>query len=247
MKNNDLYNKINQQLDGDTPDILERIKSSNRFFVPVKQRPRKTYSFGLRTAFASFAVIFVILFTFVLTGENTDAIVASTITLDINPSIEITLDEFDNVINVRALNNDGNELIDRDLLYSEMTVDETIKLLINRAVYLGYISDEQNAILISVNNNNETERTRVINHLELRIDIEIRNNNINPDIIRDNVIDSIPNPNFTDEQLAIAYEITVAKVRLINSIINLDGDYTIIQLKDKHIWELVKIRSALLP
>lgn len=246
MKNNDLYNKINQNLDGDTPDILDRIKSSDRFFVPMKQRPRKSYSFGLRTTFASFAVIIAIIFAFVLTGQNTDAVVASTITLDINPSIEITLDEFDHVINVTALNNDGDELIERDVKYSEMTVEQAIKWLIDRAVHLGYISAERNAILISVNNNNEDERLRVINYLEQRIDIEIRNNNINPNIIRDNTTDSIPNPNFTDEQLAEAFRITVAKVRLINSIIELEEGYSFEELEKKPIWELVRIKADLL-
>lgn len=248
MKNKNLYNQINNSLDEDTPDVLSKIKASDTFFVPMKQQKRKGYSFGLRTTFASIAVIFILVFTLILSRGSNDLIVASTITIDINPSIEITLDEFDNVINVKALNNDGDVLIDKNINYSKLTVEQTIKILIDKAIELNYISNELNAVLISVQNANEDDRVRVINYVESRIAIEARNRNINQiNIIKDKIDELINNPDFTDEELSEIYHVTVAKIRLINSIIHLDSDYTIVQLKDKTIFELVRIRGNLLP
>ena len=60
----------------------------------------------------------------------------STITLDINPSIEINLNKNDKIINVKALNDDAKSIISDNL--KEKTLADTFEILISNLIQEGY-------------------------------------------------------------------------------------------------------------
>lgn len=246
MKKNDIHNKINQSLDLEAPDLLNKIKASDRFFIPVKKPREIKESYSLRFVLAGTIAIFVLLATFLLNSSPVDPVIASTITIDINPSIEITLDEDDKVINVRAINNDGNDIIDSALIYSRYNVDEVIALLIEKAVEKNYITEDNNVILVSVQNKNEEAKTRIINNIEVRVNLEAKKYITAVTIIKERLEEQAQQGNISEEQAASNYRITIAKLRLINSIIEEDDSYSIEDLKDLSVGRLYKLQQELL-
>ena len=86
------------------------------------------------------------------------------ISLDINPSIEISVNVFDRIISLKGVNNDGKILADLHN-YRNMKVDEGIKNVIHSAVQQGYIKAEiDNMVFMTLsskdaNKTNELDRT----------------------------------------------------------------------------------------
>ena len=97
-------------------------------------------------------------------SRATAPVIASTVILDINPSIEITFDDDDIVISVTALNNDGEEIVQSNIEYLGMTLDEVLEYLIERLADTGYILNtdgDSNVILIEVDSKNVTIQERI--------------------------------------------------------------------------------------
>ncbi len=66
----------------------------------------------------------------------------SYIDLDINPSVELTVNIYDRIIGVEALNEDGSMLI-RDMSLKHMKLDSGVSTLLNSAVEQGYLEVTQ--------------------------------------------------------------------------------------------------------
>ena len=80
-------------------------------------------------------------------NEDTDEKVASTITLDINPSIKLELDKDEYVINVISLNNSTKAIIEGD--YKGKKLNEAIEKITNNLINKGY-AEEKLIILVGV-------------------------------------------------------------------------------------------------
>ncbi len=81
------------------------------------------------------------------------------INIDINPSVEIVTNMFNKIIDVKALNKDGERIISQ-LDYANTSTEECMKLILDLAVLKGYMSpSDNNTIMITVTNvdNNNTE------------------------------------------------------------------------------------------
>ncbi|MTV49707.1 anti-sigma factor domain-containing protein [Heliobacillus mobilis] len=77
------------------------------------------------------------------------------VTIDINPSIELGLDENDLVISVRSLNQDAEKLLTQRQLQG-LHVEEAVALITDEAVKLGYLaSAKDNAVVIAVTGQNK--------------------------------------------------------------------------------------------
>ena len=250
MEKQDIKFRIKESFDERTPDILSKIKNSSEFRVPVKTKRSFSEYFSVKRLSYSLVSIFIIalLVTLVLSSGPSTPVVASTITLDINPSIQITLDEDDFVINITGLNDEGEAVVSRDIKYRGLTLDRAIELIIEEAHRRGYIVDttDENVILIKVDSNSEVIRTRVEAQLETKIATEVNKYAQLVRVIKER------NPNVTDEQLEtlvdIAREnhITVAKLLLIRRIIVLDDQYEVSELKNVSVRGLYQLEYSLL-
>ncbi len=83
----------------------------------------------------------------------------SYVSIDINPSIMLTINRFDRVIKVEGLNEDAKKLIENIKLYGVDIVLATEKIT-NKAVELGYLDKNlnDNVVLVSAYCNNEEKR-----------------------------------------------------------------------------------------
>ena len=81
----------------------------------------------------------------------------SYITVDINPSMEIVTNRFDRVLSVRALNDDGLQLL-KSGVYKNRKLNEAVGSIIESAINEGYIkSEEENAVILTVASLNEAK------------------------------------------------------------------------------------------
>ena len=103
--------------------------------------------------FAAAAAVLVLLIGGVVgfNGYNVAKTVAATISLDVNPSIEINTNAKDRVLSVNALNEDAETVIG-DMDFEGADLDVAVNALIGSLLRHGYLDEYKNSILVSVDN-----------------------------------------------------------------------------------------------
>ena len=113
-----------------------------------------------RNMVGSAAALFLIVAGVAGTYSYNNVLACSYVSLDINPSIEYTLNRQDKVVAVKGLNNDGQEIADELLSVRKTTLKEALKetkQLLTQKNYLKSGSSEDVLIDISANNSARTD------------------------------------------------------------------------------------------
>ena len=148
----------------------------------------------------------------------------STITLEINPSIEIKLNRNNKIVRIVPLNNDAKNIVKRNLYGKEL--DSAIAMIVDNVIDSSYIHGDEVPILIYATNNINNEY--ITNEFSRKFD----ERQIHATII---IIDNVTTE---DRQVAKKYNISIAKAAYINEIIKENSNITIETLKEKPIGEL---------
>ena len=149
----------------------------------------------------------------------------STITLDINPSIEINLDKNKRVKNIVALNDDAEEVISNDL--KGKSLGDTIEIIVTNLIDKGYVDDNNNLHVIL-----HTEGKVTNEDIAKQIEFEFGKKEIHTEII---IIDKITNE---DEKLAKEYNVSPAKIAYIKTIVKENESINVEVLANKSVSEL---------
>lgn len=157
---------------------------------------------------------------------NNNYKVTSKVGIDVNPSVELKINQKEKVLEVIANNEDGEKIIsDMDLKGSNINV--AVNALIGSMVKNGYINELANSILISVENNNnqkaESLRQEILNQINME-NISIISQTVNEE------------KELTD--LANQYNISLGKVKIIKQIMTNNNLLTFDQLAELSINEL---------
>ena len=212
------------------PDFDMNNLEKRKGMVLVKEESKKSKKglwIGLSTA-----VVAVCVCLFIGLGYfNNNMRVASTIGIDVNPSITVTVNKKEKVLDVTANNDDAKIILEgMDLAGSDINV--AINALIGSMVKNGYIDELANSILISVDNPNSAEsealRQKIVDELNAFI-----NSGNNISVVSQSITSSSDK-----EALANSYGISVGKLELIEKLIAKNNLYTYQDLKDLSINEL---------
>ena len=172
-------------------------------------------------------IVLLLFVLFLVVGCNKEIIeennIVSTITLDINPSIEINLDKDDRVVSIIALNEDANNIIDN---YEGKSLDETIDSIINNVVEKGYVEDDYVSLILYSKGNINSDTVKN------KIEDKFHNKDVRVDIV---VVENISSE---DEELAKKYNVSPAKVSYVKEISNESENITIDDFIDKTANEL---------
>ena len=152
--------------------------------------------------------------------------VVSIIYMDINPSIEIHLDKDNNVIEVKAVNEDAKEIITDDL--KNIKYDEAIKKIADNVVEKGYAKNGKVTILISTTGSVE------VSNVENTLKEELNAKEVTATVVAKKITDDA-------KAKAEEYGISESKASLIDEVISKNENLTYEELKDKTIDELSKI------
>ena len=148
----------------------------------------------------------------------------STITLDINPSIQIDLTNKERIKKIIALNKDAKDIINEDL--KGKSLDDTLKIITDNVIDKGYAEDGQVVILLYSSGNIDNQE------IKNRVNENFTQKDIRVDLI---VIDNVTKE---DKKLAKKYNISPAKASYINSILKDNENIKTGDLIDKPIREL---------
>ena len=183
MKNKDIEHKIREEVKTATPDVFEKVAGadistdSNIKAFETGNRKSARLKAARRGLAAACAAIVVGLGAMIY---SLNAVTDSSISIDVNPSIEIITNKRDKVIKVNALNEDAEKVIGAMKL-DDTGLDVTVNELVRAMVEYGYISADKRDILVTVENKNEEKaksiRDRVDNDItEALIKLEIKPN-----------------------------------------------------------------------
>ena len=169
------------------------------------------------------------------TNPITNPFISTTVTLDVNPSVEIKADEEEKVIDVVALNKDATVIIG-DMNFEGNSLDVTVNALVGSMLKNGYINENTNSILLSVDSKNE----KIGNVIKDKLSEGITGL-INTEEIKGNVISQIVS-SADEELLALAneYGITLGKAKLIRTIMRINPEKEFSEYAEMNITELNK-------
>lgn len=99
-------------------------------------------------------------------GSFAYAAPATYVSLDVNPSIEYTVNSFGRVLSVKAVNDDG-ELITSELDVKNVNISKAVKVTIDKLREGGYITDDEDAgIVITISAKNDEKAEELAEELE---------------------------------------------------------------------------------
>lgn len=98
----------------------------------------------------------------------------SYIDMDINPSVEITANRYNRIIDIEALNGDGEKLINKES-FKNKSLKEGIQGLLQNAIEEGYIKENlENAVMLTVSSKNEKKAAEVEKSIQYTAEEELK-------------------------------------------------------------------------
>lgn len=246
MKKNDIEGKISRAFSNLTPpDILDsvlrecrdpQLQQQKGTVLTMTNKNKKARYFRLAAGMAA-AFLLVAGSVFGLHSYQIHNTVASVISLDVNPSIEIDVTQNEKVLQVRANNDDARTVIG-DMDFTGSSLDVTINALIGSMLRNGYLSELSNSILISVDSSDPALGEQLQQKLADEISSLLQTETFSGSVLSQTVSDDE-----ALDRLAQTYEITAGKARLIQEIILNDSRYTFEELAPLTINELNLLRD----
>lgn len=242
-KQEELEERIRVAMDHAAPNVLDRILSSceeQKGNVIPMTTGKKNWKKQI-VSFVSAAAAVCILFTAAMVWQpwNQGAqAVDSIVTLDVNPSVSLDVDENEKVVAVNALNEDGEAVID-GMNLEGTDLDVSINALIGSMLKNGYLNEAKNSILVTVENDDEEKG----DELEIRIARDIEKV-FSEDGLEAAVLSQSLTGDEELEQLAQEYGISRGKAALIREVIRMDPTLTYQTLSTLNVQEIALIYAT---
>lgn len=239
MKNIDIDAKIKQAFEHATPNVLESVLSDCREqkgTVIVMKEKKNNWTKRLVAVAAALALVIGL-------GAGvglyrTNRAVAATVSLDVNPSVELAVNRKDRVLGVSANNEDGKKILgDMNLAGSDLEV--AVNALVGSMLRNGYLNELANSVLVSVDSKDATMGTALQEKLAQEISVILEGDSFSGAVISQTVEKS---EELSDQ--AKQYRISLGKASLIRKIISQDSRYTFEELADRSINELKLISQS---
>lgn len=193
------------QMEGANIDMTEKKNKNSKF-----KKTRKSLA-----AIAAAAAMFVLCFNgYHLFQGSMKPAVDSVVILDVNPSLSLSLDAEETVLAAEALNDDAGEILgNMDLRGTSLEV--AVNAIIGSMLQKGYLGDMQNAILVSVENEDADRGEALQQKVTEAISSAAQNDSLDAAVLSQ----SISTDDDTLDNLAKQYSISLGKAALIQEVI----------------------------
>ncbi len=161
--------------------------------------------------------------------------VSSRVILDVNPSIQLNVSNKEKVLSAEAKNNKGEKVLE-NMNLENTDLNVAINALLGSMLQNGYLSDIQNAILVSVENDDEAEGASLQARLTKEIEQILSSNHLDSLVFSQTVV-----ANQDIVELSNQYNISEGKASLINEIIKGDNKLTFEELAQLSVHEIALI------
>ena len=235
MTDRELNEKLRQAYEHATPDVLDAVLSdcNEQKGRVVSMTTEKKKNAWLRPLIAAAACLCLLLGVgFGLKSYRVNHMVDATVSLDVNPSVELQVNQKERVLNVKAMNEDGRIIVgDMDL--SGSSLDVAVNALIGSMLQNGYLNELANSILISVDNDDPVRGADLQARLSAEVDRLLQTDSFSASVLSQTVVRSSEL-----QQMAEQYGITLGKAQLIQDILSRSTLHTFDELAPLSINEL---------
>lgn len=241
MTDQQLNDKIKTAFVHATPDVLDHVRSqcqNQKGTVIFMTQPNKKKRSLSRFAMIAAALALVIGLGAGIGTYRSGHAVAATVSLDVNPSIEINVNKNEKVLAVIPRNEDAKTVIGT-MDFTDSSLDVTVNALIGSMLRNGYLNDLANSILVSVDDANASRGKLLEERLAGEIDALLHTGTFDGSVLSQTIT--------ADAQLqttADQYGITIGKAQLIQQIVTQDPRYTFEDLAPLSINELNLISES---
>ncbi len=190
MTNEELNNKVKSAFKNIAPDNFQRILSDSKMQKGsvVNMTTNKRFNVKKLAAVAAALVVLVVGIAFIVLNPVGDNIV-STVSIDVNPSVNIQLDKDERVIDVIPFNEDGKKIIGTmDFKGSDLTV--TINALVGSMLRNGYLSEITNSVLVTVEGDNHEKNEAIQKKVEDEIEAVLQGGTFQAAIVEQEILDA---------------------------------------------------------
>lgn len=235
MKKREIDANVRKAFGKMTPDVLDAVlldckQQEGKVIVLSENTTRRPMMKKIIGIAAAFVIVFAAVMGYMVYSRNFK--VASTVSLDVNPSIEIFVNQKEKVLDVKANNEDG-QIVIGDMDFKGNSLDITVNALIGSMLKNGYINELANSILVSVNNNDPQQSAQLQQKLTDEINALLQTDAFSGAVLSQTIQDDD-----ALQQLADQYGITLGKAQLINQIVAKNALYTFEDLVPLSINEL---------
>ncbi len=236
MKNTELEAKVKQAFSHAAPDVLDcvlrRCENQKGNVMIMKEAKKKSRKWVKQVAAVAAMAAIVFAGTMGAGIYRTNYAVASTVSLDVNPSIEITANEKERVLSVKPLNEEGQTVIgDMDFKGSDLEV--AVNALIGSMLRNGYLNELSNSVLISVDNDDPAKGDALKEKLMEEVRVILQTDTFDGAVLSQTITSDTQL-----QSLADRYGITAGKAQLIQQIVEKNPLYTFDELVPLSINEL---------
>jgi len=226
MRSKEVKQLVNEAFQNETPNLLFSIKNKCQCLPQVENEKvinKKKKDINLNILFKRFALCSLVIVMFLVgflvgnidKGPVVNAKEAS-IYLDVNPSVEIQIDDNSFVLECIAINKDGEKILN-DISLKGVNLNTALYAIVGSMYANRYLNVDTNSILVSVDSKNE-------NNLLVDITNQINNffkenEEMNCSIIAQNIV-----KNEELENKALQYQSSIGKMNLIEKIVK-NSDY----------------------
>ena len=225
MRKSEIKKNLKTAISKSVPDVLDNIlvecekkKGFEKNMGIIKKEDKVKKEFNLKYRLSGKLVGVLAMCMICLVGMfaygqyNENYTVASVVEFDVNPSIEIEVNKKEKIIGVTPLNEDGKKIIgDMDLIDAD--VDVAVNAIVGSMLKNGYISTDNNSILVSVKNDNAEEGSKLQERISKNIEELLNMNSINGSILTQAYVDDNE-----INTLAQQHNISEGKASLINQL-----------------------------
>lgn len=240
MRNREWKRRIATAVEHATPDVLSGILSScdeqKGTVIPMTEIVnKKKHTWRYVTAIAAAFALCIGLFGFLYWRAGS---VDSLILLDVNPSLSISVNAREKVLEVTPLNDDARTVIgEMDLKGTQL--DVAVNALIGSMLQNGYLSDLQNSILVSIENDDQAKSAQLQAQITAAIDQIFQSREMSGAVLSQTVTEDA-----ALTALAQQYGISVGKAALIQEVISQDATLTFDTLAPLSVNEIALISSS---
>ena len=235
MTDRELNEKLRQAYEHAAPDVLDAVLSdcNEQKGRVVSMTTEKKKNAWLRPLIAAAACLCLLLGGgFGLKSYRVNHMVDATVSLDVNPSVELQVNQKERVLNVKALNEDGRIIVG-DMDFSGSSLDVAVNALIGSMLQNGYLNELANSILISVDNDDLVRGADLQARLSAEVDRLLQTDSFSASVLSQTVVRSSEL-----QQIAEQYGITLGKAQLIQDILSRSTLHTFDELAPLSIHEL---------
>lgn len=245
MKRKMINHRLAHAVEEATPEVWNQISSH-----PIQQMSQEEYAFyttpasptakhtGKKTALtltAVFACAALVFGLFLQRSYMASHRVDSTITIDVNPSIELTANEDNRVLSVFPKNEDAVTILDgMELKNTDIKV--AVNAIIGSLVQHGYVTEQKNTVLLSVQNKDTDKAAELKKLLFTGISDTLRQTSVSPHILGQEI-----QPDQEIESLSGKYHMSEGKAAFLLKILQKEPSLTFEQLAPLSIEEIARL------